>query len=109
MRESFSFYGVIREEGRALAEDVYKRQALYLNTTFPYVTEAFREKIVRVSPEAVAGTLQGLLEKEEIDACVERVKDLQKYLNDLPEDRVVDLSLIHILKIMVDSPGKQSS
>ena len=54
------------------------------------MTEAFREKIVRVSPEAVAGTLQGLLEKEEIDACVERVKDLQKYLNDLPEDRVVD-------------------
>lgn len=34
--------------------------------------------------------MQGLIEKEEIDACVERVKELQKYLNDLPKDRVVD-------------------
>lgn len=86
------YFRIEEKDGKKIKHEVANpnQAALYLNTTFPYVTEAFREKIVRVSPEAVAGTLQGLLEKEEIDACVERVKDLQKYLNDLPEDRVVD-------------------
>ena len=86
------YFRIEEKDGKKIKHEVANpnQAALYLDTTFPYVTEAFREKIVRVSPEAVAGTLQGLLEKEEIDACVERVKDLQKYLNDLPEDRVVD-------------------
>ena len=86
------FFRTEEKDGKKIKHEVAntKQAALYLDTTFPYVTEAFREKIVGVTPEAVAGTLQGLIEKEEIDACVERVKELQKYLNALPEDRVVD-------------------
>lgn len=66
------------------------RQAyLFFDKTFPYVTKEFRNKIVGVSSAAVRGTLKGLLEEDEIEACVGRVEALQKYLKGMSDDKIV--------------------
>lgn len=63
---------------------------LYLNQTFPKVPDAFRQKILRVTPDAVKGALKGLIANDEIQACVTRMEMLQKYLSNLPQERIVD-------------------
>lgn len=62
---------------------------LFFDRAFPYVTEEFRNKILGVSGSAVAGALKGLLQEDEIQACVGRVQALQDYLRGLPDDKVV--------------------
>lgn len=64
--------------------------ALFLDKAFPKVPAMFRDKILGVSLAAVAGVLRGLLEKDEIEACVNRVDELQKYMKNLPDDKIVD-------------------
>ncbi|MGN0376553.1 MAG: hypothetical protein ACI4ED_02850 [Suilimivivens sp.] len=58
-----------------------------LDLILPYVTEQFRSKIMAVSDDAVRGTLRGLIEEDEIEACVDRVKELRKYLGSLRRDK----------------------
>ncbi|MGN0376555.1 MAG: hypothetical protein ACI4ED_02860 [Suilimivivens sp.] len=59
---------------------------LFLDTAFPQVTEEFRQKILNVSLSAVRGALQGLINEDEIEACVNRVEALQKYLMKLTRE-----------------------
>lgn len=62
---------------------------LFFDKAFPVVTEGFRNKILDVSLSAVEGTLKGLIMDDEIQACVNRVETLQKYLKSLPDDKIV--------------------
>lgn len=72
------------------AELINPSQAyLFFDKAFPCVTEEFRNKILGVSGSAVAGALKGLLQEDEIQACVGRVQALQDYLRSLPDDKVV--------------------
>ncbi|MGN0402889.1 MAG: hypothetical protein ACI4HQ_11635 [Acetatifactor sp.] len=61
---------------------------LFLDTQFPEVTEAFRQKILRVPASAVKGALKGLIRDEQIEACVKRVEALQDYLRN--NARIID-------------------
>ena len=63
---------------------------LFLDTQFTEVTEEFRQKILRVSVSAVRGALKGLIGDEQIEACVKRVKALQDYLRNIPQERIID-------------------
>lgn len=64
--------------------------ALFFDKTFPVVTEEFRNKILDVPLSAVEGILKGLVAGDEVKACVDRVAALQKYLRELPDNKVVE-------------------
>lgn len=87
---AFKDFKKVLYDEKTQAEVMNPRQAyLFLNKAFPCVPEEFRNKILGVSGSAVAGALKGLLQEDEIQACVGRVQALQDYLRGLPDDKVV--------------------
>ncbi len=85
--EASSFVRQENDEGETVT--VNNAYAAYsaLDLSFPFVTEEFRNKIMSVSEDAVRGTLRGLLEEDEIEACVGRVKEFQSYLGKLKREK----------------------
>lgn len=85
--ESVDFTKQTDAEGNTVYINNYNAAYSALDTSFPFVTEEFRNKIMSVSEDAVRGTLRGLLEEDEIEACVGRVKEFQSYLGKLKREK----------------------
>ena len=64
--------------------------AVFFDGAFPFVTKAFRDKILGISEAVLRNSLAGMVEPKAIDACVERTKQLQDYMNGLPDTLVFD-------------------
>ncbi len=63
---------------------------LFFDKAFPCVTKEFRQKILGVSEEMLRGSLSGVVGETELEACVQRTRMLQKYMNEISPDRIVD-------------------
>ncbi|MBQ6886963.1 MAG: hypothetical protein IJN54_05580 [Lachnospiraceae bacterium] len=78
----------IREWKNSNDIEVRGEQAvLFFDKAFPAVTEEFKQKIIGVSESAIRGTLKGLIQEDEIEACVNRTKKLQAYMRNV---KIVD-------------------
>ena len=79
-----------KQNGVSITNEMGGIPILFFNTAFPKVPIEFATKICSISSADIRNTLQSLLTKPEIEACVKRTEKLQKYFRSLEgTDRLV--------------------